>query len=249
MAGTPTFPPIKTNSVVDRYQTAPGLQPRAAGLPRATARMRANRHPAERLLWRFVADSALEGNGFEPVWGFSCQSCFWFWGFLARSGKVVPRPVAYDQVRGARGLPGRQDDGRRLERFGQASDGLHPLGTKSSQTLRYQSLLKRTRQQYHQQVAKLLEDCSSTAWNLNRQPSGPPQNPAGDRPGNRRSASPRPRRKPTRPLPIDASRLSCCPFQGSENGNERPPPSSPLPAQAGLMPQLGSRSECESDQP
>jgi hypothetical protein len=39
----PTLPRIKTNSVVGRYQTAPGLQPGAACLPNASAPMRTNR--------------------------------------------------------------------------------------------------------------------------------------------------------------------------------------------------------------
>src|ERR1700740_3264945 len=48
--------------------------------------------------------SPVEGNGFEPVWGFSCQVVFLVcWRFLVRSGKAVLRPVACDQVRGARG--------------------------------------------------------------------------------------------------------------------------------------------------
>jgi hypothetical protein len=45
-----------------------------------------------------------EEQGFELVWGFSCQvvvlvCC----RFFVRSGKAVLRPVACDQVRGARG--------------------------------------------------------------------------------------------------------------------------------------------------
>ena len=49
-------------------------------------------------------DSPLEGTGFEPVWGIFCQVVFWFvGGFFVRSGNVVLRPVAYDQVRGAGG--------------------------------------------------------------------------------------------------------------------------------------------------
>jgi hypothetical protein len=53
---------------------------------------------------RFVADSPLEETGFEPVWGFSCQVMFLVCcRFFVRSGKAVPRPVACDQVRGARG--------------------------------------------------------------------------------------------------------------------------------------------------
>ena len=39
MASTPTLPRIKTNSVVGRYQTAPGLQLGAACLPHASARI------------------------------------------------------------------------------------------------------------------------------------------------------------------------------------------------------------------
>ena len=53
---------------------------------------------------RKFADSLLEGDGFEPVWGFSCQVMFLVCCRLfVRSGKAVPRPVACDQVRGARG--------------------------------------------------------------------------------------------------------------------------------------------------
>ena len=57
-------------------------------------------------------DWLLEGTGFEPVWGFSCQTCmglflssvvFVWRRFFVRSGKAVLRPVACDQVRGARG--------------------------------------------------------------------------------------------------------------------------------------------------
>src|SRR2546421_12872523 len=53
---------------------------------------------------RWFADSSLEGTGFEPVWGFFCQVVVFGWcRFLVRSGKAVLRPVACDQVRGARG--------------------------------------------------------------------------------------------------------------------------------------------------
>src|SRR6266404_6547613 len=52
----------------------------------------------------FATDSPLEETGFELVWGFSCQAvvsgCC---RFFVRSGKAVLRPVACDQVRGARG--------------------------------------------------------------------------------------------------------------------------------------------------
>src|SRR6476620_7855146 len=48
--------------------------------------------------------SLLEGDGFELVWGFSCQVVvFGFCRFFVRSWKAVLRPVACDQVRGARG--------------------------------------------------------------------------------------------------------------------------------------------------
>src|SRR6202047_3015719 len=48
--------------------------------------------------------SLLEGAGFELVWGFSCQVVvFGFCRFFVRSWKAVLRPVACDQVRGARG--------------------------------------------------------------------------------------------------------------------------------------------------
>ena len=53
---------------------------------------------------RFAVYSLLEGTGFEPVWGFSCQVMFLVCcRFFVRSGKAVLRPVACDQVRGARG--------------------------------------------------------------------------------------------------------------------------------------------------
>src|SRR6202022_408159 len=54
---------------------------------------------------RFALDSALEGSGFELVWGFSCQVVAL--GFAESSlfgaGRAVLRPVACDQVPGARG--------------------------------------------------------------------------------------------------------------------------------------------------
>ena len=53
---------------------------------------------------KFAVDSLLEGDGFELVWGFSCQVVvFGFCRFFVRSWKAVLRPVACDQVRGARG--------------------------------------------------------------------------------------------------------------------------------------------------
>jgi hypothetical protein len=45
---------------------------------------------------RFASDSPLEGTGFEPVWGFSCQVVFWFvGGSLFGAGKpfFVPSPA------------------------------------------------------------------------------------------------------------------------------------------------------------
>ena len=43
------------------------------------------------------ADSPLEGDGFEPVWGFSCQVVILVYSrFFVRSGKAVLRPVACD---------------------------------------------------------------------------------------------------------------------------------------------------------
>ena len=53
----------------------------------------------------FVADLPLEEEGFEPVWGFSCQAVVLDCAdrFLFGAGKAVFRPVACDQVRGARG--------------------------------------------------------------------------------------------------------------------------------------------------
>ena len=53
---------------------------------------------------RWFADLPLEGDGFELVWGFSCQVVVLvFAGSLFGAGKAVLRPVACDQVRGARG--------------------------------------------------------------------------------------------------------------------------------------------------
>jgi hypothetical protein len=54
---------------------------------------------------RFAPDSPLEEEGFEPVWGFSCQAVVLDCAdsFLFGAGKAVFRPVACDQVRGARG--------------------------------------------------------------------------------------------------------------------------------------------------
>ena len=53
----------------------------------------------------FAPDSPLEGDGFELVWGFSCQVVVL--GFAESSlfgaGKAVLHPVACDQVPGARG--------------------------------------------------------------------------------------------------------------------------------------------------
>jgi hypothetical protein len=46
----------------------------------------------------------VEEAGCELVWGFSCQGVvFGLLQFFVRSGKAVLRPVACDQVRGARG--------------------------------------------------------------------------------------------------------------------------------------------------
>ena len=67
-------------------------------------RMSANTSADGFELIKFAADSLLEGGGFELVWGFFCQVVvFGFCRFFVRSGKAVLRPVAYDQVRGARG--------------------------------------------------------------------------------------------------------------------------------------------------
>src|SRR5580692_12666637 len=54
---------------------------------------------------RFAMDSPLEQAGFELVWGFSCQAVVLGFAdsFLFGAGKAVFRPVACDQVRGARG--------------------------------------------------------------------------------------------------------------------------------------------------
>jgi hypothetical protein len=48
------------------------------------------------------SDSPLEGKGFEPVWGFSCQAVFLVCcRFFVRSGKAVLRSVACDGSRSA----------------------------------------------------------------------------------------------------------------------------------------------------
>ena len=44
----------------------------------------------------FGRDSPLEEDGFEPLWGFSCQVVFWFVGgslFGARKSFFVPSPA------------------------------------------------------------------------------------------------------------------------------------------------------------
>jgi len=44
---------------------------------------------------RFARDSPLEGEGFEPVWGFSCQAVIFVVGSLFGAGKpfFVPSPA------------------------------------------------------------------------------------------------------------------------------------------------------------
>jgi hypothetical protein len=42
---------------------------------------------------RFVADSPLEGGGFEPVWGFSCQVMFLVFLFGAGKPFLVRSPA------------------------------------------------------------------------------------------------------------------------------------------------------------
>ena len=83
--------------------------PGALRLPSRNSRWRSpssaksRRSPWEGKIPRNV-DSPLEGTGFEPVWGFSCQAVFLVCcRFFVRSEKAVPRPVACDQVRGACG--------------------------------------------------------------------------------------------------------------------------------------------------
>src|SRR5271163_840902 len=79
----------------------PGGEVEAAAdgaLPRAPRRER----QGEKV--RFALDSPVEQRRFELVWGFSCQVViFGLLQFFVRSGKAVLHPVAYDQVRGARG--------------------------------------------------------------------------------------------------------------------------------------------------
>ena len=64
---------------------------------------------------RLAVDSLVEERGFEPVWGFCCQVVvFGFYRFFVRSGKAVLRPVACDQVRGARGRGQGTETGAKL---------------------------------------------------------------------------------------------------------------------------------------
>jgi hypothetical protein len=85
-----------------------------AGPPVAAMRKWLHRSPTSE---QFVADSSLEEDGFELVWGFSCQVIIF--GLLpvlcSEQGKAVLRPVACDQVPGARG-------------WGQGTDTLAQLG-------------------------------------------------------------------------------------------------------------------------
>jgi len=78
---------------------------------------------------RFAVDSPLEEAGFELVWGFSCQVVILVCcRFFVRSGKAVLRPVACDQVRGARAR------GQGTETLAELS-GLPPSGACVSQRL------------------------------------------------------------------------------------------------------------------
>ena len=67
------------------------------------------RNPLADEPYRFVTlartADLLEGGGFELVWGFSCQAVVLGCAdsFLFGAEKAVFRPVACDQVRGARG--------------------------------------------------------------------------------------------------------------------------------------------------
>src|SRR6516162_6619920 len=89
-------------SILSSIQCPTRSSPASATFTRAI-RLQASDHSS--------LDSLLEGDGFELVWGFSCQAVvfgfFWFFfglfWFVVRSGKAVLRPVACDQVRGARG--------------------------------------------------------------------------------------------------------------------------------------------------
>ena len=92
----------------DAASTAAGWR-RLLGHPRQNANssgrqtnFRTGNEPAAQ--YRSSPDSPLEGGGFEPVWGFSCQVVFLVCcRFFVRSGKAVLRSVACDQVRGAGG--------------------------------------------------------------------------------------------------------------------------------------------------
>ena len=73
--------------------------------------------------------SPKEFSAFELVWGFSCQVVFLVCcRFFVRSGKAVLRPVACDQVRGARGR------GQGTETLAELG-GLPPSGACVSQRL------------------------------------------------------------------------------------------------------------------
>ena len=80
-------------SFSSRYASNPAseviLGPLRAGYPWC----RASSQPQK---VKFAPDSALEGTGFEPVWGFFCQACCWFvGGSLFEAGRpfFVPSPT------------------------------------------------------------------------------------------------------------------------------------------------------------
>jgi hypothetical protein len=75
------------------------------GRARGTWQIAENRADQHHLRRRFVPDSPLEEAGFELVWGFSCQAVVLGCAdsFLFGAGKAVFRPVACNQVPGARG--------------------------------------------------------------------------------------------------------------------------------------------------
>jgi hypothetical protein len=59
--------------------------------------------PRREAEFRFARDSPLDGTGFEPVWGFSCQVVVLVVTGSLFVAKAVLRPVACDRARGARG--------------------------------------------------------------------------------------------------------------------------------------------------
>ena len=66
-----------------------------------------------------LPDSPLEGCGFELVWGFPCQVVFFGLSpvLCSEAEGAVLRPVAYDQVPGARAMGSRERNASKAWRF------------------------------------------------------------------------------------------------------------------------------------